>query len=442
MPGPAVSEGSHELDSLWERARGQLQVELSAANFRTWVAGTRALALEDDHLTIEAPSPMACAFLETQAMLSVARAVEAAAGRAYTVSFVPATVAGAQRPIAARPAPRAKEPILGRLNCEFTFERYVQAAGNRIAYRNCRMLVEGHAPTPLVLAGPPGMGKTHLLHAMACRAAAAGWDVACLSTEEFANRYFDALRDGAMTAFHARVRSVRLLVIDDLHYFSGRSAKEAVQDELVRTIEAVTNGGGKVAVGTERHPAELSLIERLQTRLRSGLTTVIEPFTFEERLCYCRRFAEEAGLDLPGWAIERVAGIEAPSVRLLQGAMNVVVALSEEGLLDLARLDLELARMALRAASPAVCPERALIERIAAHFAVTYDEIISRARGRELATARAVAAVALHRRGRSLRQIAELFDNRNKGSIHDILPTGEAAIAADPAVARLLDESA
>jgi chromosomal replication initiator protein len=442
MPGLALPEGSLELQRLWERVRGQLQVELSEANFRTWVAGTRALAFEDGHLTVEAPSPMACAFLESQASLPVARAVEVAAGEPCTVSFVPAASTAVQRPMAARPAPRPKEPLIGRLNCEFTFERYVQAAGNRIAYRNCRSLVEGQAPSPLVLAGPPGMGKTHLLHAMACRAAAAGWSVACLSTEEFANSYFAAMREGTVPAFHAAVRTVRLLVVDDLHYFSGRSAKEAVQDELVRTIEAVTNGGGKVAVGTERHPAELNLIERLQTRLRSGLTTVIEPFTFEERRCYCQRFVEDAGVDVPEWAVERVAGIEAPSVRLLQGAMNVAVALAEEGLLDLARLDLELTRMALHAAAATACAERALVERVAAHFAVTYDDVVSRKRGRDVATARAVAAVALHRRGRSLREIAELFDGRNKGSIYDILPTGEAAIAADPGVARLLEESA
>lgn len=442
MPGLVLPEGSPDLRQLWERVRGQLQVELSEANFRTWVAGARPLRLEDGHLTIEAPSPMACAFLETQALLPMARAVEAAAGTPCTVSFVAASGEGAQRPIGPRPAPRPRDPVIGRLNCEFTFERYVQGAGNRIAYRYCRSLVEGQAPSPLVLAGPPGMGKTHLLHAMACRATAAGWAVACLSTEEFANRYFEALREGSVPAFHATVRTVRLLIVDDLHYFSGRSAKEAVQDELVRTIEAVTNSGGRVAVGTERHPADLNLIERLHTRLRAGLTTVIEPFSFEERLYYCRRFVEDAGVEVPAWAVERVAGIEAPSVRLLQGAMHVAVALQEEGLLDLARLDLELTRMALHSAATAGCPDRALIERIAVHFSVTYEEIIGRARGRTLSTARAVAAVALRRRGRSLSEIAELFDGRNKGSIYDILPTGEKAIATDPAIGRLLDETA
>ena len=115
---------------------------------------------------------------------------------------------------------------------------------------------------PVVIYGAPGMGKTHLLHALAARAAHEGRDVACLSAEQFANRYLAALRGGndSTAEFQAELRSTSLLIIDDLQYLAGR---EGTLKELVHTMDAIINAGGDVVVASEVPPHAMGLLDRL-----------------------------------------------------------------------------------------------------------------------------------------------------------------------------------
>ncbi len=422
-----------ELARSWQGVLGRLELELNPHNFAAWLRGTRAVRMEERLVVVEAASEMACSWLNQRLKVVVERAAAQVFGPEVGVEFVAAGTVAPASIAAAGPAPGpapGRGPILGKVNCAYTFEEYQPAEGNRLALQSCLSLVEEMdlRISPVVIFGAPGMGKTHLLHALACRAAEQGRSVACLSAEEFANRFLGAMREHRAAEFQGALRSVDLLVIDDLQQIAG---KRATQDELVHTMDAVCNGGGHVVVASEKHPFELDLPERLSSRLAAGIVTRVEPFRMAERRAFLERVARRLRASLPGWATDRIAGCEVPSVRVLLGAIHAAVALEKNGMLEPARLDVELARVALAEASNGMIGERELLERIARRYQVTVDEIAGRSRRGPVAEARAVAVAALQERGRSLSQLGSLFGQRDKSTISGLAERGRELVAGD-----------
>jgi chromosomal replication initiator protein len=429
-----------ELARSWQGVLGRLELELNPHNFAAWLRGTRAVRMDGRLVVVEAASEMACSWLNQRMKVVVERAATQVFGPEIAVEFVAAGTAGPAVTATMEAPPRrpgGRGVVLGQLNCAYTFEEYQAAEGNRLALQSCLALVEemDFRISPVVLFGAPGMGKTHLLHALACRAAEQGRAVACLSAEEFANRFLGAMRDRKADEFQAAVRAVDLLVIDDLQQIAG---KKATQDELVHTMDAVCNAGGHVVVASEKHPFELDLPERLASRLAAGIVTRVEPFRMAERRAFIERVARRLRASLPGWATDRIAGCEVPSVRVLLGAVNAAVALERNGMLGLGRLDAELGRVALAEAANGMIGERELLERIARHYQVTVDEIAGRTRKGPVAEARAVAVAALQARGRSLSQLGVLFGQRDKSTISGLAERGRAIVAGDEGLRALV----
>ncbi len=422
---------SRELTRAWQGVLGRLELELNPHNFATWLKGTRAASFENGVLLIEARSSIACDWLDRRMRVVVERAAAQSFESIAQVRFV---VAGEGHPeplsAPASPEPSAAQPsrgprTIGQVNCAYTFEEYTRARGNTVAIEACLSVVEPSdlQASAVVIFGTPGVGKTHLLHALACRAQAAGRAVACLSAEEFTNRYMDAYRDGRATEFRSEMRSVQLLVIDDLQMLSP---KAFIQNELVSTMDAVNNAGGHVAVASERHPFELTLLERLRSRLGEALITEITPFEPAERRAFVENVARKQRVALPSWAIDRIAGCGA-SMRVLLGCVRVAVGLEHSKQLDARRLDASVIAVT-GSEGIADMGEKMLLERIANHFSVAASEMESRARGKRLGEARNVAAAVLAGRGYSLQRIGDVLGGRDKSTAHDMVKNGRAAL--------------
>lgn len=424
---------ARELAFTWQAVLGRLELDLAPHNYETWLQGSRALADEDGCLIVEAPNSFNLDWMNEQLQFVTQRAFEEVSGERRSIRFVArqaVDMAEDARPRAGRPA---RKVVAGTLNRRFTFERYLPAEGNRVALHSCGALLSdrGAPVSPVVVFGPPGMGKTHLLHAAAARTAEAGEAVACLSAEEFTSRYQGALRQNSVQAFQETMRAVRLLVLDDLQYLAG---KKATQDELVHTIDAITNAGGAVAIGSERHPADLELPERLASRLRAGIVVRVEPFRLHEREAFITRLADELGTPLPAWAVARIADVEVPSVRVLQGAVHAAVAIANCEMLDLGRLDEELTRIT-RAETVRTITDGELLALVAGYFELTVEDLAGRSRKAAMTTARAAAAAALRQRGRSLREIGTVL-GRDHSTARDLADRGAAVLGADSELRR------
>lgn len=261
----------------WQAVLGRLQLEVPAHSWETWLKDTRAIRWDGTALIVEARTAFNCDWIEQKLGEAMAQAVADIFGAGTTPAFVPR---GTVKPSIEESNPcepvrgmasRRGEPsqrhgaVLGSINAAYTFERYLPAEGNLFALEACRALSSHGEPraNTVVIFGAPGMGKTHLLHALAAHAAEIGRAVVCLSAEEFANRFIVACRAGAgneaVADFQASVRSASLLIIDDLQYLTARH--EGTLKELVFTIDAVLNAGGDVVVASEVPPQEIGLLD-------------------------------------------------------------------------------------------------------------------------------------------------------------------------------------
>lgn len=422
----------------WQAVLGRLELEVSRANFETWLAGTAVRGLRGDDLLVEARSAFRADWLNENLAPVVERCLGAIVEEGMRVRFVAPGTDEEAEPARAEAngdvAPPAQASVLGQVNGAFTLARYFRSEGSALALGSCLNLVEEGEPaiSPVVVHGPPGVGKTHLLHGLAALARAQGRRVACLSGEAFTTHYQRALREGTVEVFQDEIRQVHLLIIDDLHDLAG---KTGTLRELVHTLDAVTHAGGGAAVGSELRPRELGLPERLCSRLEAGIVTTVEPFAGPERRAFIEQRLRELRVALPAWCLDLLAG-GTGSVRSILAGVHAAVGLQRRGLLSELRLAAELGALALHDRSEETA--KAVIERIAGHFAIAVGEVEGRSRAAKPSRARAVAAAALQERGSSYSEIGALLGGRSRSTIKGLAERGRTLASEDTAVASLL----
>lgn len=162
----------------------------------------------------------------------------------------------------------------------------------------------------------------------------------------------------------------------------------------------------------------------------------MSPFHLAERRAFIERLARDYRVALPGWAVDRIASCEVPSVRVLQGAVHSAVGLQRLGQLDLRRLDAELTVLSVSAAVPGALEDRELLDAISAHFGVKLDELLGRGRSQQVTAARAAATAALRSRGRSLSTIGKLLAGRNRGTVRELSERGQRLLEEDELLRR------
>lgn len=418
---------------LWHAVLGRLQFEVSPANFETWLRPTKPVGFDGASLTVEASSSFAAVHLSDGLGVVVGRVVDELFGPGLAVRFVPRqaeTGSNAGRTLL------STVPVAGAINPAYRFETFHPGEGNRAAFGACQALAgEGVGLSPLVIWGGSGMGKSHLLHAAAAAACARGWRVGCLGAEEFTTLYMSAVRRESIEDFQRLVRGVRLLAVDDIQYFAG---KRGTVDEFIHTMDAVANAGGAVVVASDVHPSQLPVPDRLRSRLAAGFATEMLGLAREERLAFVVMVASDLRTPLPGWALERIAGIEATATRPLRGAVCAAVGLQRAGLLEPRRLDAELVRVVGGFAQRSLLSDRDLLAAIAEHFGVGLDDLAGRSRQGRVRDARAAAVAGLKARGLSLAQVAAMLGNRDRSTVSGLADRGRQLFETTPALRQLL----
>jgi chromosomal replication initiator protein len=310
--------------------------------------------------------------------------------------------------------------ITAPLDTRFSFDNFVVGKPNEFAYAAARRVAEAPSVTfnPLFLYGGVGLGKTHLMHAIALHISQQDpkRTVIYLSAEKFMYRFIRALKEQNTVDFKEMFRNVDVLMIDDVQFIGG---KGATQEEFFHTFNALVDQGRQIVISADKSPSDLEgMEERLQSRLNCGLVADIHATTYELRLGILESKAEQLNVDVPQMMMEFLAHKITSNVRELEGALNRVVAHSQlvgrEITLETAQ---EVLHDLLRANDRRVTIED-IQKRVSSHFNIRVSDMHSARRARSVARPRQVAMyLAKQLTSRSLPEIGRKFGGRDHTTV-------------------------
>jgi chromosomal replication initiator protein len=429
-----VSPQDADAETVWTRCSAALQTQISEGVWATWFSSARAVQLDHDVLVLAVPSKTTKDRIENRYLGLVLDALTDVGAPEVEVRLdIRPDLTGEEidplddgpsegarpspvptpRPdaidepelspeVGPDPSPRAVN-VTASLNPRYTFDAFVIGSSNRFAHAAALSVAEkpGEAYNPLFVYGHAGLGKTHLLQAIAhySRVNYPAFRVRYVSTETFMNEYVDSLRTGEPLAFKRRYRETDILLIDDIQFMDG---KEGLQDEFFHTFNTLHGANRQLVLSSDRPPDSIdTLEERLRSRFKMGLITDIQPPNFETRLAILRNKAETlhrrngvrtATADIPVPVLEFIATQITNNIRELEGALTRVSAFQS---LNDEPLTVEVAEHVLRdiigTDDPPPITPKLILEVTATKFGLDIEEIIGKSRRRPLVTARQIA---------------------------------------------------
>jgi chromosomal replication initiator protein len=422
------------------------------STFEIWLAPLSARALVGDTLVVAAPDEIRSWVADRFARV-LQTCAAAILGPATTVDVVApdaAIDASPAPPAGPRCAPARDEE--SELHPKFTFEQFVIGDSNRFAHAAALAVAEmpGQAYNPLFLYGPPGQGKTHLLHAIGnyVRAHGGGLRVRSTTAERFTNEFVAAVQGQGTDEFKARFRDTDVLLIDDVQFLQR---KVKTEEEFFHTFNALYETGSQLVLTCDRLPADMAALEaRLLERFQAGLVAELKAPDFATRLAILRKRVQHDAIELPDdGALHAIAHRITANARTLEGALIRVVAYHS---LTRRPIDAELADEVLgglypapRASAPGGRGGVPTIERVqeltCAAFEVSREELLSSGRNSRIAWARQVAMyLARQHTGASLPAIGERFGGRNHTTVMYACRRAGERLAADPAAQALVHD--
>ena len=420
-------------ESLWNRCLRVLESELPEQQFNTWVRPLQAIE-RDGELKLLAPNRYVIEWLGQNSLPRIRELIRAfAADPAPQVVLDVGTRAGVAAPVVAvnsghtvangataRARRLAPTVLGGPINSSFTFDSFVEGKSNQLAKAAAIQVAgnPGRAYNPLFIYGGVGLGKTHLMHAVANRIKENNCDarLAYVHSERFVSDMVKSLQHNTINDFKTAYRSLDALMIDDIQFFAG---KERSQEEFFHTFNALLESQQQVILTCDRYPKEVDgLEERLKSRFGWGLTVAIEPPELETCVAILMSKAAMSQVDLPEEVAFFVAKRIRSNVRELEGALRRVVATSN---FTGRPITLELVKEALRdllALQEKLVTVENIQKTVAEYYKIRIADLLSKRRSRSIARPRQVAmALAKELTNHSLPEIGDAFGGRDHTTV-------------------------
>jgi chromosomal replication initiator protein len=430
-----------DLQHAWRRVRAEMRQAVSDSTWQLWLEPLAARQLEADTLVIEAPAESR-AWVEASFTRLLAACTKAVLGAGARVQIV--------GPAATLERASAKRHFEGaEFNPRFTFDQFVIGDANRLAHAAALAVAElpGLAYNPLFVCGPPGLGKTHLLHSIANYVSAHGDGLSVLYTtaERFTDQFVGALHTGALEAFKAAYRGVDVLLVDDVQFLESKARTE---QEFFHTFNALHGAGAQLVLTSDRLPRDLDALEdRLRERFEAGLVTDIQPPDLTTRRTILRkRVQQDALVGVDPAAVDLIAERVDSNIRALEGALIRVVAY---GSLTGRPVMPDLTEEVLAGLYPGTKPRPRSVEdiqqRICEAFGLSMDDLLSASRAAPVAWPRQVAMyLARELTDQTLPAIGRAFGGRNHTTVMHACRRTAERMATDPdaydTVRRLTEE--
>ncbi len=449
--------------NIWELAKGQLEKKVGTHNFTNWIEPIELSDVQNRTAFFSVPTNFMANWLNrnfADAILAQLKEVDDSIARLDFQVFSQKPKASVQKfetesdadvakeindtPAVKQPAPkkstRRDEKLPGApLDKRFTFDNFVVGKPNELAHAAAKRVGEGGVVTfnPLFLYGGVGLGKTHLMHAIAheLQTSSPNLRVVYLSAEQFMYRFVQALRDKQMIDFKQIFRSVDVLMVDDVQFIAG---KDSTQEEFFHTFNALVDQGKQIIISADRAPGEIQgLEERIKSRLQCGLVVDLHPTDYELRLGVLQTKADNYREQYPELAfadgvLEFLAHRISSNVRVLEGALMRLFAyaslVGREITLDLTQ---ECLADILKASDRKVTVEE-IQRKVSEHFSIRLSDMIGPKRARTIARPRQMAMyLSKQLTSRSLPEIGRRFGGRDHTTVMHGVRKIEELIVSD-----------
>ncbi len=432
-------------ESLWNEVAGRLKGALNETTYRTWFAEAEGAELSDDAFVLGVPNDFTREWIEGHFLGLIGAAVRDVTGQERRVALSVTERVPAATPAPAETPRRSGGAADSGMNPKYTFDLFVIGSSNRFAHAAALAVAEAPAQAynPLFIYGGTGLGKTHLMQAIAQYVAEHSSDLSVryVTSETFMNDFINSLRDKRIEGFKQRYRTYDLLLVDDVQFFEH---KERIQEEFFHTFNSLYEAGSQIVMSSDRPPREIATLEeRLRSRFEWGLITDVQPPDLETRIAILRKKVKTDGINVPDpQVLSFIASRISTNIRELEGALTRVVAFSS---LTGRALSVELAEDVLKDVFPQGEAAEVSIQRIqelvSERFQLTLDELCGEKRSQNIVYPRQVAMyLSRELTDSSLPKIGKEFGGRDHTTVIHATSKIARLIREDRSVYNLVQE--
>ena len=396
-------------NNILEMALERLERDFPPSSLSAWFDDATVVSFTDNRLILHSPVEFKKEFIEHKFIEPLQNALYELTGDQITVVVVTGEYT--------TPSPASASPY-----DDYTFERFIVGSSNKFAHAAALAVAQRPAAenNPLFIYGNSGLGKTHLMYAIAnvLRRTHPEFRIIYVKGEDFTNELITAIQEGNVQAFRNKYRMVDLLLLDDVQFIAG---KERTQEEFFHTFNALYEAKKQIVLTSDRPPKEINTLEdRMKTRFEWGLLADIQPPDFETRIAIIRDKAVKMGVDMPDDVSTYIAENIQSNIRQLEGAVKKIKAMHE---LMGERITVSLAENAidaLRTENPGLnpTPER-IMEAVANYSYIPVEQMISQNRSKDVAYPRQMAMYMIRQELEySFPDIAKIFKRDHTTVMH------------------------
>ena len=428
----------NSMKDLWDSVLKRLSGELSETTINTWFDEVTVVTMEDSAFVLHCSNTFKKNTIEARFLPHIKAALKDLFSTDLEVKILDDDQLAAYHGVAPdRPGDLSESQA-------FTFETYVVGPQNKLAFAAAKAVTEkpGENYNPLFIYGDSGLGKTHLLYAIAnvIRQNDPAAKIVYIKGDDFINEFIELIRAGRGSDFRAKYREADLLLVDDVQFVAG---KEQVQNEFFHTFNNLYESGKQIVLTSDRPPSEMTLLDdRLRTRFEWGLLADVTPPDFETRLAIVKNKAAALGMELPDKIASYIAENVTANVRQLEGTVNKILAYkdllgseADEATVTRAMQDI------LKKSNEYIPTPDNILDYISKYYGIEKEIICGQQRVKDAVAARQIAMYLI--RGMTnlpVVEIGKVFDNRDHSTVLYSLKQVEKQMKKDPAFAETVKE--
>jgi len=425
-------------EDIWSKVLDLMKAELTATTLNTWFDDAAAVALEGDRFVLCSPTSFKRDIIASR----YAAAIQKALRELFSADFEVVVLTPEERE--RYDMPRNERPDFLPGTEEYTFERFVVGPSNKFAHAAARAVADnpGRSYNPLFIYGESGLGKTHLLYAIAhmVHQLYPKLIVVYVKGETFTNELIQAIREGTNQEFREKYRYADVMLMDDVQFVAGRAS---TQEELFHTFNTLYESKKQIVFTSDRPPKEmLRLDDRLKTRFEWGLLADIVPPDYETRVAIIKNKSIRMGMELPDYILQLIADNITANVRQIEGTVNKIMAYQQLIGDDVNKDTIVRAvKDMFKEKSDIVPTAEVIIDEVCKFYNITPEVLKGQTRSRDVNLARQIAMYQIRRMtSLSLKEIGKEFDGRDHTTVINSIKRIEELMKKDPEKAEIIKD--